>query len=225
MTCCEHCREAGDLFDQKRAAKQLRSYRKDGPPQKSTRLLIDALKSLDIAGKSLLDVGGGVGMIQHELLDAGMARSTLVEASPAYLELAENESRRRGHGDRTSFRYGDFVDLSPDLPQADVVTLDRVICCYPHMQRLVETSAAKAGRWYGVVYPKERWYNRMLGGLGNLYFRVRGTGFRVYMHHGVDDAIRAQGLTPFYQVETLIWKLGLYERSSAHGSIRSPHRA
>lgn len=215
MPCCNHCRESADLFDQARAQKQLRKYRKNGAPNKSTRLLIDALKSLDLHEKTLLDVGGGVGMIQHELLDEGVATSMLVEASPAYLEAAEKESRRRGHADRTSYRYGDFVELASDLPAADLVTLDRVICCYPHMRRLVETSAAKAVRWYGVVYPKERWYNRMLGRIGNTYCWARSMEFRIYVHSGVEETIRAEGLVPFYQVETILWKVALYERERA----------
>lgn len=215
MTCCNHCQETGELFDRKRAEKQLREYRKDGPPQKSTRLLIDALKSLDIQEKTLLDVGGGVGMIQHELLPEGVTHSTLVEASPAYLETAQHETRRRGYADRTSFQYGDFVELAPDLSAADIVTLDRVFCCYPHLERLVEASAGKAMRWYGVVYPHDRWYTRTFGVVGNIYFRVRGMDFRLHIHAGVDEAIRAQGFTPFYEVETILWKVALYEREDA----------
>ncbi len=204
------------MFNRKRAEKELRKYRKGGPPHKSTRLLIDALKSLDIDGKTLLDIGGGVGMIQHELLNAGVTRSSLVEASPAYLEVAENESRRRGFDGCASFRYGDFVDLAPELPQADIVTLDRVYCCYPHMRRLAEASTAKAEVWYGVVYPKPRWYVHALGGVGNLYFRVRRRQFRTYIHTGVHQAIRECGFNRFYQAETFLWHVALYERDDAY---------
>lgn len=35
------------------------------------------------------------------------------------------------------FRYGDFVSLAPDLETADLVTLDRVVCCYPELEPLV----------------------------------------------------------------------------------------
>jgi magnesium-protoporphyrin O-methyltransferase len=213
MTCCDHCQDSGDLFNREKAEKELRKYRKNGPPNKSTRLLIDALRSLDIEEKTLLDIGGGVGMIQHELLNEGIAESTLVEASPAYLEVAENESRRRGHADRTSHHYGDFVDRAPDLPEADIVTLDRVYCCYPYMKRLAEASTAKAKQWYGVVYPKERWYIRALGNLGNAYCWARGMEFRMYLHTGIDEIIRERGFTRFYQVETILWTVALYERA------------
>jgi len=155
MTCCDHCQDARDLFDESKVRKELRQYRKDGPPNDSTRLLIDALKTLDLQGRTLLDVGGGVGMIPLELLEVGVSRSTLVEAPPAYLEVAEQEARRRGFEDQTSFEHGDFVDLAPDLPEADLVTLNRVFCCYPHLDELVEASAGKATRWYGGDVPKK----------------------------------------------------------------------
>lgn len=221
MSCCTHCQETGDLFDRQKARTELRKYRKDGPPNKSTRLLIDGLKTLDLQDKNLLDVGGGVGMIQHELLDEGLSASTMVEASPAYLEVAENEARRRGREEQTTFRFGDFVDLAPDLPEADLVTLDRVICCYPHLKELVQASTAKAGRWYAVAYPKETWYNRVLGGIADVYCWARGMDFRLYMHTGVDEAIRAEGFVPFYEVSTIVWRVALYERTDeSEGAAR-----
>ncbi len=215
MSCCSHCEDAGTLFDRKTAREELRKYRRDGPPSKSSELLINALKTLDLEGGRLLDVGGGIGMIPFELLSDGLSTATMVEASAAYLEVAENEARRRGYGDRTTFEYGDFVDLAPDLPEADLVTLDRVFCCYPHLHELVKASASKAGRWYGVTYPKERWYNKVIEKMAGVYCWVRDMDFRMHVHHGVEDAIREQGFTPFYQVETIVWRVALYERNDA----------
>lgn len=215
MTCCDHCKDTGDVFTRKKAEKELRKYRKKGPSAKSTRLLLDGLKRLDLQDRTLLDVGGGIGAIQHELLEDGVANATLVEAAPAYLEVAENEARRRGYADQTAYRYGDFVELAPEIPAADLVTLDRVICCYPHMERLVQASTEKANRWYGVVYPKERWYSRLGERVANFYFRIRGMDFRLYVHSGVDDAIQKEGFDPLYEAETILWRVTLYERESA----------
>lgn len=212
MGCCHHCEDAGWMFDRKTAEKELRKYRKKGLPYKSARLLIDALGEVDLREKTLLDIGGGVGMIQHELLERGLSRSLLVEASPAYLDVAEGEAARRGHAGRTAFRYGDFVELAPELPAADLVTLHRVICCYPHMRRLVEASTEKARRWYAAVYPRERWYNRLGTRLVNTYCRFRSVDFRLFVHRAVDEAIRAQGFSPIYQASTIVWDVMVYRR-------------
>lgn len=215
MASCRHCQDAGTLFDRKKAESQLRAYRKNGFHENSTRLLVEGLRSLDLEGRSLLDVGGGIGSIGLELLEEGLSRATLIEASDPYLEVAEAEARRRGYGDRTAFRKGDAVDLASELKEADLVTLDSVICCYPDLEELVRATAGKAERWYGVVYPKERWYNRPIVSAGNLYAWFRDLDFRMYLHEGVDETIRAQGLEPFYEVTTWFWNVALYERPAA----------
>lgn len=217
MRCCSHCEDAGELFNREKAEDELRRYRESGVPNASTRLLLRALKSLDVQGKTLLDIGGGVGMIPFELFNEGFARATLAEAAPAYLEVARHEARRRGYAERIAFHHGDVVEIAPTLDAADLVTLDRVICCYPHMEQLVATSTAKAQRWYAVVYPKARWYLRWIKPLSDCYFWFRDSDFRIYLHRGVDAAIRGHGFQPFYQSGTLIWNVAVYERMNGVG--------
>ena len=48
---------------------------------------------------------------------------------------------RRGHAGRVTFRLGDFKVVAPDLPLADVVTLDRVVCCDPDFTSLLTAAA------------------------------------------------------------------------------------
>jgi hypothetical protein len=79
-----------------------------------------------------------------------------VDASAAYLATARTESERRGHGERVTYRHGDFVELAESIAPADIVTLDRVINVYPDWKRLTESSAARARRLYGLVYPRDR---------------------------------------------------------------------
>lgn len=214
MECCAHCQESGNFFDENVAEKELRSYRKEGISKKSGRLLVDGLKTLDIEGTSVLDIGGGIGAIPLELMAAGADESTLVEASPNYLQTAKGEAHRRGYGDRMTFQFGDFVELAPELPDHDIVTLDRVICCYPHMEKLVEASTDKAGRWYGVVYPKANVFSKFIERIGHLYCAVIQSDFRPYVHDDVDQTIQQQGFTPFYDDSTILWRVTLYERDS-----------
>ncbi len=43
MTCCTHCQDAGHIFDEKTAKKELKRYQKKGPA-KSTRLLLEEIR-------------------------------------------------------------------------------------------------------------------------------------------------------------------------------------
>jgi hypothetical protein len=212
--CCCASTECYDAkFDDARAAEDLRSYRSKGPSA-TTRLLLDALRAEGVEGTTLLDVGGGIGVVQHELLDAGVRHAMHVDAAHPYVRAAREEAGRRGHADRATFLHGDFVALAPRIEPADVVTLDRVICCYPDMEALVAASASRARRLYGIVVPRDAWWVRLGHGAGNAMRQLRRSAFRTYLHPlaAIDAAIRRQGLVPHASGRTLTWQMSLYAR-------------
>lgn len=216
---CTHCVGAGAVFNDRAARRSLSRYRKRGPAR-TTRWLLEALVEPGVEGLTVLDVGGGVGAIQHELLDAGAARAVGVDASPAYLEAARNEARRRGHQDRSEQHLGDFVDRARDLPDADLVTLDRVLCCYPDVETLVDASASKARRAWAVVFPRDTWWVRALLTVPNAWMRLTRNPFRVFAHPTpvVDRAARRQGLELDVTRRSLFWQVAVYRRpAAAHG--------
>ena len=211
---CPCCQGYEDTFDTGTAEGDLRDYRRHGP-DKTTRLLIEALKTFGIEGQSLLDIGGGVGVIQHELLKSGATSATHVDASSAYLQAAKQEAERQGHADRVHQFHGDFVALAPQIPQADIVTLEKVICCYPDMNALVGLSAARAARLYGVVFPRDTWWWKIGGRVANLFLRLQRSSFRIFVHptDGVEAVVRRNGLERRYYRRTLIWQIVVYART------------
>ncbi|MGD8699956.1 MAG: hypothetical protein PVJ43_11735, partial [Gemmatimonadales bacterium] len=143
-------------------------------------------------------------------------KATAADAASAYLEAAHQEAERQGHADRVQYRYGDFVQLADELERADIVTLDRVICCYHDMRSLVERSLDKAVRLYGLVYPRDVWWTRVGNRLLNLYLWLTRNPFRVFVHseRAIDDRVRAAGLEPCYRRLTPFWQVVLYSRPS-----------
>lgn len=214
MNCCSHCTDAEALFSQRTARRDLRRYRRRGA-HAATRKLLHMLQQEELRGRELLDIGGGIGAIQHELLQAGLSRAVHVDASTAYLEASEAEATRQGHRERVEYVHGDFVELAPELPEADIVTLDRVVCCYPDMPRLVQASTSKARHLYGLSYPRERWGTRAAIAIGNLFFRLRSSAFRTYMHspEAITAEIQRQGLRQVAEARTLLWQVVLYRRA------------
>ena len=213
MSCC-HGEGCNAQFDMRQARHDLKRYNKDGPDP-TTRALIDLLKAAGVQGTQLLDVGGGVGAIHHELLDAGVAAATHVDASESYLEVARQEAIKRGHGERLRSVKGDFVKVAGEVADADVVTLDRVICCYGDMDALVRASAKKAKRLYGAVFPRDHWYLKPAFGSINLWKRITGSRFRVFIHPvaAIDATIRAEGFRQKNLLRTFVWNVALYERT------------
>jgi 2-polyprenyl-3-methyl-5-hydroxy-6-metoxy-1,4-benzoquinol methylase len=211
VSCCPQDSYDGQ-FDVRQAKHDLKRLHREGPDP-TTRALIDALKRAGASG-TLLDVGGGVGAIHHELLDEGIASAYHVDVSRAYLNIAKEEAERRGHAQRVRFVRGDFVAVAGDLPDADVVTLDRVICCYPDMPALVHESASRARKIYGVVFPRTQWFLRPAFAAINLWKTITGSKFRVFLHDevAIENAIRDVGLAPSTTLRTFVWNVRVYTR-------------
>jgi len=92
---CTQCQGIEEVFSQEYVERELSRYRAKGAP-KTTRMLTESLKEQGVEGMTLLDIGGGVGAVQHDLLGAGVEQVTGVDASRAYLNAAQAEAQRRG---------------------------------------------------------------------------------------------------------------------------------
>lgn len=217
---CIQCDGVEQQFDRAVAEKALRRFRRRGP-DKTTQLLIDdlraALAASDARDVVLLDIGAGVGAIHHKLLDGPVSRVVHIDASSAHLAVAREETERRGHDADVEFVRGDFVAVANSISVADVVTLDRVICCYDDMEALVSRSAQKASRFYGAVYPRRVTWMRVGIAALNLVQRVKRTAFRVFLHDpsSIDRVLRAAGLKRTNVRRTLGWEVVVYTRQ--HG--------
>jgi 2-polyprenyl-3-methyl-5-hydroxy-6-metoxy-1,4-benzoquinol methylase len=203
---CPHCVSADKLLDPRVARRELSRLHRRGPSA-STRKLIAALPR-----GSLLDIGGGVGAIQHAFA-ATAERITHVDASQAYIAIAKAELERLGFTS-SEHLYGDFVELHAGIEEHAVVTLDRVLCCYPDLSALITASAAKARHAWGVVFPKERWWTRVGVRVMNLALRLTGSDYQAYIHPEAQLTALAEaaGLRLESTASTWLWNVWTFQR-------------
>ncbi len=214
MNCCQ-CQGVEAKFDQEYVTKKLERYRRKGP-KKTTRQLVEALRAEGVKGMLLLDIGGGLGDIQHKLIRSGVQRAINSEASSAYLEACRLEAERQGHSEQIQHIRGNSVEVAEMIPPAGIVTLDRVICCYDDMERLVDLSAQKAKWLYGVVYPQDKWWVKVYVWLyHSVRHWLRGNPMRNYVHptKAVEAVIEKNGLQRKYLREMGGWQVAVFARS------------
>lgn len=115
-----------EQFGKGYSSSQLVGYRKSGLGQRALAV-IEFLQARGLEGKSVLDIGSGIGALHMELLLAGAERATGVDASATNIAAARELAEELDLTGKVEERQGDFVELAGAIPQADIVTLDRAI--------------------------------------------------------------------------------------------------
>lgn len=205
-----------NTFSSKSADDDLRRYREKGADG-TTRTLVRAIRDRGIEGGTLLDVGGGVGVIQWELLAGGVSDVQSVDATEAYVDAVRREAERRGLADRVTARLGTLESVADSVAPADIVTLDRVLCCDPDVNALLGAVSARARRIVGLVYPRDTWWNRVAARAMDAWGWITRDPMRWHLHaEGTIDALlRSAGFEQRFSDRTLIWNVHVYERAGS----------
>lgn len=213
-SCCStFAHTAERQFTDKKAAEELKNYLAKGPGP-TTRLLVDGIAETGVLSATLLDLGAGIGALTFTLLERGVTSAVAVDASSAYLRVAQKQAEQRGHTHAVRFIHADFVEAAPLLEPASIVTLDRVVCCYPSCERLLRAALEHADRCFALSYPRDVWYARLGILLENLQRRLKRSSFRAFVHPAVqiEGAIERAGFRLFTRRRTWMWSADVYER-------------
>ena len=196
------------IFSEQGAQAAARRYRKKGLDGTSRRI-VDLLLAQGVQGKTVLEVGGGVGAIQLELLRAGASRATSIELTPTYEAAAAELLAEAGMTDRVDRRVVDFVEAGAEVDKADIVVLNRVVCCYHDMPRLVGTAAAHARGNLVMSFPKRRWWTQAVIAMSNAGFRLTRREFHVFLHRPdrIRETAEAGGLKVSSDRPGLFWEI------------------
>jgi magnesium-protoporphyrin O-methyltransferase len=227
VTC--QCEATDRHFGAERAESDLAAYRRRGPTGTARRLL-RLLRELGIQPDTLLDVGAGIGVLHHELLAGGAGTAVHVDAAGSYIRAAQAESGCRGHLDRVRFLHGDFLTLAPAIAPADLVTLDRVICCYPDLEPLLVASIGAARRYWAASFPRELWYVRLHTRWENRRRARAENPFRTFVHPValIYDLLGRAGLRVLRVRRGPVWEIVVCERESqaepSTGTFSGPER-
>jgi len=203
------------VFSERSARSEARRYRRKGLDATS-RQVVDFLKAQGVEGQTVLEVGGGIGAIQIELLKAGASRALSIELTPTYEKVARELLSESGLSDRVERRVMDFAVASGEVEPADIVVMNRVICCYPDMPRLAGAAADHARQVLVLTYPRRTWWARIGLGIGNAALKVLRREFHVFLHapKSILATAREHGLAPVLDRQGVFWTVAALRRSA-----------
>ena len=212
--CCNAC-GCDRLFNEKFARRMAKRYRKRGL-DKTARRMVAFLEQRGLEGVTVLEVGGGVGEIQIELLERGAARTLNLELSPGYDEEAARLLRERGLQERAERRLQDIAVEPESVEPADVVVLHRVVCCYPDYERLLGAVAGRARQAVVFSYPPRNVLSRAWVAGANLVLRVMRREYRTFAHppRAMLEVLERRGLHKTFAGRSLVWRIAGLERGS-----------
>ena len=207
------------IFSEKSAVGEAKRYRRRGLDGTSRRIF-DFIKRRGVAGKTVLEVGGGIGAIEIELLKAGMARSVNVELTPTYEAAAVSLLGESGLADRAVRKIMDFAEAGDEVEAADVVVMNRVICCYPDMPKLAGAAAVHAKDMLVMSFPNERWWTQLGLSFANFGFGLFRIQFRVFLHapDRILAAVEQRGFKTTFNERGFLWQVAAFERAATGSS-------
>jgi 2-polyprenyl-3-methyl-5-hydroxy-6-metoxy-1,4-benzoquinol methylase len=182
--------------------------------ENSQRQLIDGIRHAGIEGKTLLEIGCGAGHLQRALLQAGAHRGVGIDLSARLIGEARLEAQRAGLAARTDYRQGDFVALADEIEPADIVVLDKVVCCYPDAERLLAAALNRTQRVLALTYPRDRTATRAGVALMSALLRLAGCHFRPYVHEpaSIERWIERGGFHAHSRSHTFAWVTEIHLR-------------
>ena len=179
MSCCTN--GLTEMFSEDVSRSDADHYRKHGLPKRARKLLSAIEATTSLAGKRTLEIGVGVGAVSIEMLRRGAASATGVDAVASQLEQARLLAAEKGVADRLDLVLSEFTQTT-QVAQADVVVLDRVVCCYPDWQALLAGAASHARIGVALTYPRAVWWVRILWWIADMWARFTRDGFRLFIH-------------------------------------------
>jgi hypothetical protein len=177
--------------------------------------MVSAASRSGLDGARVLEIGGGIGTIQAELLEAGAEQGEVVELVAAWEPYARELAREKGLAEQTSFRVADVLDEPESVEPAHVVVMNRVVCCSPDGVGLTRTAARLATRTLVFSFPRDVFWMRAGLAVVNAGFRLARRSFRVFLHPraALLAAAQAEGLQLVESGRDGPWEYAALERT------------
>lgn len=215
MNCCTS--GLADTFTNDVSRKESDRYRKNGLPPRARKLLAAIQSATNLTGKATLEIGVGAGAFTVEMLRLGAVHAIGVDAVPAQLANARALAAEFLVADRAEFELGDFTTV--EVGNADVVVLDRVVCCYPEWEPLLKSAITHTRTVLALSYPRDTWWMKLIARAMNLWRVIIRSDFRFHIHPAaaMQALLKEHGFNPRVTGRYFAWEI-LVAHASVNGN-------
>jgi 2-polyprenyl-3-methyl-5-hydroxy-6-metoxy-1,4-benzoquinol methylase len=213
MTCCTS--EGTNRFFSRSAEKYAKRFRRKGL-DKASAYIVRGIETSGLTSKSVLEIGCGVGGLLLSLLKHGDASAIGVDVSEGMLEMAKKLAVESALDDRVKYLQGDYATMNGEASSADIVILDKVICCYADPETLIKKSAQKSELLYAVSYPRNSLLGRLSFEILTRMGQVLRWSFYPYYHDTafIEKTITSCGFREVFSQTTTVWQIKIFRRRS-----------
>lgn len=223
MNCCgTEEQQAKDNFFSSRAKRYSRRFRKRGLSKEQQYLVTGIMETASRDKKfnpgTVLEIGCGIAGLLITLLRKGTVSATGIDASQGMIEKAKENAAHSGLSKQTEFFHGDFAAMESSISPAEVVILDRVLCCDGNPELLIRQSASKATGVYAVSFPRDFLPVRVFIKTGIAIAKLFPFQFTPYYHEPrlLCRWIEEQGFSAYYSRHTFLWQVMVYRKNNTH---------
>lgn len=201
-------------FDQAVAEEDALDYRENGLNSRGEKMLAH-LDLTAVGLNSVLDIGCGSGALHHELLQRNLVKKVIaMDASEAFLAAAASNAKEMGLDQRVEYQLKDFALSTEKTAPADVVVMDRVLCCYPNLEGLLKPAVDKSQQYLVISYPRDALWVRLYYRWRALVKAMQRSAFRLYYHEPakIRQLAIAGGLKLVDEGQEEFWQIDVYKR-------------
>jgi len=228
-SCCRNPRiEGTNSFFSRFSKSYAKKFRKKGL-EKTQKFLLEGVKiglrekdrpgESPLRDKTILDVGCGVGALHLTMLREGASRALGVDISEGMLEKARAFSSDMGLENQVEYLNADFVSLQegPGAGKADVLLMDKVVCCYEDVEALMEKAMRQTGTVFALSHPRDRSVLKFAFRAQIFFARLFRFRFHPCWHSWprVHGMLEQAGFKRVYSNRTFVWDVSAYRLPGA----------